>query len=99
VTARELHATPPVEGGTRRKRAVVAAIRTAAAELGNTPAVTRRSYVHPRVIEGYLDGGFEADYADALEDARRDRPRELRLHEGATLGFLRADVERDGDDR
>ncbi len=94
VTARELHATPKVESATRRKRALVAAVRTAAAELGNTPAVTRRSYVHPRVIEDYLDGGFEARYAAAVEAARRHRTRELRLHEGATLRYLQADVER-----
>lgn len=35
---------------------VVEAVRQAAASLGNTPAVTRRSYVHPAVVEAYLDG-------------------------------------------
>lgn len=40
-----------------RKRQVVLAIRLVAAELGNTPAICRKSYVHPIVIARYLDAG------------------------------------------
>ena len=39
-----------------RRRAVVRAVREVAAYLGNTPAVARRSYVDPRIIDLYLDG-------------------------------------------
>ena len=39
------------------KRNVVMAVRMVAAELGNTPAVCRKSYVHPIVIARYLDAG------------------------------------------
>ncbi|HEX5436235.1 MAG TPA: hypothetical protein VFW98_03695 [Gemmatimonadaceae bacterium] len=39
------------------KRNVVLAVRLAAAELGNTPAICRKSYVHPIVIARYLDAG------------------------------------------
>ncbi len=37
------------------KRNVVLAVRLVAAELGNTPAICRGSYVHPIVIARYLD--------------------------------------------
>ena len=40
----------------RAKRNVVEAIRRTADRLGNTPAVARGSYVHPAVLEAYLDG-------------------------------------------
>jgi DNA topoisomerase-1 len=40
-----------------RERNVVLAVRLVAAELGNTPAICRRSYVHPIVIARYLDEG------------------------------------------
>ncbi|MGI9077364.1 MAG: DNA topoisomerase IB [Gemmatimonadaceae bacterium] len=40
-----------------RKRQVVLAVRLVAAELGNTPAICRKSYVHPIVIARYLDEG------------------------------------------
>ena len=39
-----------------RKNAVLA-VRLVAAELGNTPAICRASYVHPMVLARYLDHG------------------------------------------
>ncbi len=38
------------------RRSVVEAVRQTADRLGNTPAVARRSYVHPAVLEAYVDG-------------------------------------------
>src|SRR5205085_4499437 len=38
------------------KRNVMSAIRRVAEKLGNTPAVCRTCYVHPRVIDTYLQG-------------------------------------------
>jgi DNA topoisomerase-1 len=40
---------------TEAKRNVVSAIRDTADRLGNTSAVCRASYVHPVVVEAYLD--------------------------------------------
>lgn len=56
------------------KRNVATAIRLVAAELGNTPTICRKSYVHPVVIERYLKHG----------DTIRLRPRSQRG--GATDG-------------
>ncbi|MGH7621897.1 MAG: DNA topoisomerase IB [Gemmatimonadaceae bacterium] len=39
------------------KKNVVLAIRLVSAELGNTPAICRASYVHPIVLARYLDHG------------------------------------------
>jgi DNA topoisomerase-1 len=48
------------------KKNVVTAIRLVAAELGNTPAVARKSYVHPIVLAMYQDHGLTiADYLRA----------------------------------
>jgi DNA topoisomerase-1 len=52
-----------------QKRAVAAVMRSVAERLGNTPAVTRASYVSPAVIEQYLDGRTLDDF----------RPRHLRV--------------------
>ncbi len=54
-----------------RKRAVSAAIKDTSLRLGNTPAVARRSYVNPKVIEL-----FEKDttVAPAVEQARAALP-------------------------
>ena len=45
-----------------RKRAVADAMRAASDELNNTPAIARKSYVDPRLIDAY-DGGVTIDPA------------------------------------
>jgi DNA topoisomerase I len=40
------------------RRQVVAAMRDVASRLGNTPAVVRQSYVHPAVLDAFLDGSL-----------------------------------------
>lgn len=40
------------------KRQITAAITETARELRNTPAVCRRSYVHPRILDAHLDGSL-----------------------------------------
>jgi DNA topoisomerase-1 len=51
-------ATSPHSPNTRtgRRRAVAQAMREVAEDLGNTPAVARKAYVDPRLIDLYEDG-------------------------------------------
>jgi DNA topoisomerase-1 len=46
----------PADSATARKRQVVAAIDAVASRLGNTRAVCRRCYIHPAVLQTFLDG-------------------------------------------
>lgn len=68
---------------TEAKRNVVAAIKRVAAELGNTPAVCRKCYVHPAVLERYLTGGGASAVKQAVAEAKEDtsalRPEEMAL--------------------
>ena len=41
------------------KRNIVTAIKQTAAKLGNRPATCRNYYVHPAVIEAYMDGSLQ----------------------------------------
>lgn len=70
-------------------------MKVAAAKLGNTPAVCRRSYIHPSVIRAYREGRFAElwDAAATCElECRGLRPEELRL-----LALLEAlDTQPDG---
>ena len=50
-----------------RKKAIVGAIETVARQLGNTPAVCRACYVHPDILDSYLDGTL----VDALAERAR----------------------------
>jgi DNA topoisomerase-1 len=47
---------PTTEHAARRN--VVAVMRHTAEQLGNTPAVARSSYVHPALVDAYLDGAI-----------------------------------------
>lgn len=47
----------PARSVREAKGNVATAVRLVAAELGNTPAICRKSYVHPVVIERYLKHG------------------------------------------
>jgi DNA topoisomerase-1 len=47
----------PADSEREAKRNVATAIRLVAAELGNTPTICRKSYVHPVVVQRYLDDG------------------------------------------
>jgi DNA topoisomerase-1 len=40
------------------RKNVVAATATVAAALGNTPAVSRQSYIHPAIASAYIEGTF-----------------------------------------
>jgi DNA topoisomerase-1 len=40
------------------RKAQIEAIKQVAKRLGNTPAVCRKCYIHPAVLDGYLDGSL-----------------------------------------
>ncbi|MBB4663567.1 DNA topoisomerase IB [Conexibacter arvalis] len=61
-----------------RRRIVTAAVREVAAFLGNTPAVARRSYVDPRVIDRFDSGLTIAEALAAPAEPDPDEPAELR---------------------
>jgi len=65
------------------KRNIVATVRDVAEKLGNTPAVCRKSYVHPRLLETYREdpAALGALTARSIRGLRRD--------EALLLNFLR----------
>jgi DNA topoisomerase-1 len=58
-------ATPATSSRHRRKQ-VLQAVRAAADDLTNTPAICRRSYVHETVVEAFEDGVLER-FAETLK--------------------------------
>jgi DNA topoisomerase-1 len=59
IAAQTLRAVAPCLTKGRRKKDVTECIKKVAAHLGNTPAVCKRSYVHPAVVEAYLEGSLD----------------------------------------
>jgi DNA topoisomerase I len=80
------------------KRNVVQAIERVAERLGNTPAVCRRCYVHPAVLDGYLDGSLVDRLKDRVDGELADSLHTLPPEEAAVLVFLqRRLAEADGE--
>jgi DNA topoisomerase-1 len=52
------------------KRSAAAVVKRVAEQLGNTPAVCRKSYIHPRVLSSYLDGSLRPVLATAQQCMR-----------------------------
>jgi DNA topoisomerase-1 len=71
LCARALRGLPPPQSAAVGKREVAQAIEAVARELRNTRAVCRKCYVHPAVIESYLEG--------RLFPARRGRSEQAAL--------------------
>ena len=74
-----------------RKRAVAAAMREVSEYLGNTPAVARKSYVDPRVVDLFNDGvTISPDLASTDDDlVRRHHPRQDRARRAEPAAELR----------
>lgn len=54
------------KSATERKKNVVTAVRLVAAELGNTPTICRKSYVHPVIVMKYLRSGTTISIPDRV---------------------------------
>jgi DNA topoisomerase I len=72
---------------TQAKRNIVAAIETVSKRLGNTPSVCRKCYVHPEILNAYLDGDLLAQIEAAI-DNRLDEDG-LNADERCVLYFLK----------
>jgi DNA topoisomerase-1 len=78
-----------VDSESQAKRNVVRAVEQVAEWLGNTPAVSRRSYVHPAVINAYLDGDVVREARQTAERKLREDLGRLTPQEAAVLALLR----------
>jgi DNA topoisomerase-1 len=80
------------ENQTERKRLVTEAIKKVAEHLGNTPAVCKKSYVYPGVIDQFLGSGAIELIVKAVEKAN---PHALDAHERAVVTLIERIVTRE----
>ncbi len=75
-------------------KAVVEAIKHVSGQLGNRPAICRKYYVHPVVIQSFLEGTLRETLEDAVEGAsEEDESNGLRRLEAQVLRLLKGRVE------
>ena len=81
-----------VEGKGEQKTAVVEAIKRVAEKLGNTPAVCKKSYIHPGVIDEFLENGALKLIEKSV---RKAGPHALSGHEAAVVTLVERIVARE----
>jgi DNA topoisomerase I len=79
LAACALQDAPECQSQTKAKRYVATAVEAVSGLLGNTPAICRKSYIHPAIVEAYVDGSLP----------RTRRPRGLKAVAGPLLPDFR----------
>ena len=92
---RALRATGKGSTDREKQRNIAAAIQSTADNLGNTPAIARHAYVHPAVVDAYLDGRIRTALAEAAEDTDAAPGATNRDEERAVVALLRARLRED----
>ncbi|HEY7311080.1 MAG TPA: DNA topoisomerase IB [Gemmataceae bacterium] len=88
LAARALQEFESFDSQAQAKRNVVEAIESVSKRLGNTKAVCRKCYVHPAVINAYLDGSLLDTLRQRVENEIAGSLAELPSEEAAVLAFL-----------
>lgn len=89
LAAMALRGLAAAESDAAARRNITRAIETVAARLGNTRTVCRKCYVHPAVVDAYLDGTLAAQIETRIDEALKDGAEGLTPEEAAVLTFLR----------
>jgi DNA topoisomerase-1 len=84
VALETLSRVTPAESARGRKKQILEAIRAAADELTNTPAICRRSYVHDTIVTAFEDGILER-FGATMRGRRSETKREQLLAQVVTV--------------
>ncbi|HEX6628925.1 MAG TPA: hypothetical protein VF105_13320 [Gemmatimonadaceae bacterium] len=90
LAAETLRAIGPANTKREAEKNIVAAVDLTAKRLGNTRSVCRKYYIHPALIEAYLEGSVLPPLPERKWNQRKVRGPVLRQHEMDVLAFLKA---------
>ncbi|HVX10690.1 MAG TPA: hypothetical protein VHC22_05880 [Pirellulales bacterium] len=88
LAVRALHGLADFDSETAAKRNINRAVEVVAEQLGNTKAVCRKCYIHPAVIESYLERTFVDALARKATRRLRGTASRLSVDEAAVLALL-----------
>jgi DNA topoisomerase-1 len=77
-----------------QKKNLRAAIESVSARLGNTPTICRKCYIHPEVLNAYVEGNLLLEIKKEVEEELRENLAALRPEEAAVLAMLEARLKR-----
>jgi DNA topoisomerase I len=84
-----LAAFEPFDSATQAKKNIVSVVKSVASRLGNTPAVCRKCYIHPAVLEHYLNGTPLETAKHKLDEEIAAQAHTLREEERTLVNLLR----------
>jgi DNA topoisomerase-1 len=90
LVAEALRQMGPAKTKRDAEKNVVAAVDVTAKRLGNTRSVCRKYYIHPVLIEAYLEGSVLPRLPERHWNKRKTKGPTLRQHEMDVLGFIKA---------
>ena len=61
-----------IEDEKENKKTILTSFDAAASGLGNTRAVCRSYYVHPKIVESYEDGSIVSYFENVKKDDQKD---------------------------
>jgi DNA topoisomerase-1 len=89
LAAMALNELESFDSAAQAKRNLRAAIENVAGKLGNTPTICRKCYVHPEVLDSYMDGNLVLELKSKAESELRGDVQNLKSEEAAVLALLR----------
>jgi DNA topoisomerase I len=89
LAAMALNELESFDNAAQAKRNLRAAIEKVSARLGNTPTICRKCYVHPEVLNAYMDGNLVLELKSKAESELRSGLENLKPEEAAVLALLR----------
>jgi DNA topoisomerase-1 len=95
LAAMALHEFQKFDSAAQAKKNIVQAIEHVAKKLGNTPTICRKCYVHPAVIESYLDGTMLAAVQKKVKKKLVEDMHALTPEEAAVLALLQKRIQLD----
>jgi DNA topoisomerase-1 len=88
LAARALQELGKFASKTEARRNLMEAVKSVAKMLGNTPAICRGSYIHPVILNAYLEGSLVDRLKSKAEQKLVREIRDLRPEEAAVLMLL-----------
>jgi DNA topoisomerase-1 len=95
LAAMALNELESFDSAAQAKRNLRTAIEKVAGRLGNTPTICRKCYVHPEVLNSYMDGNLVLALKSQAESELIGAIGSLKPEEAAVLALLRGRLEKE----
>jgi DNA topoisomerase I len=97
LAAMALNELESFDSAAQAKRNLRTAIEKVSARLGNTPTICRKCYVHPEVLNSYMDGNLVLELKSQAETELGGAIASLKPEEAAVLALLRGRLEKEAE--